>query len=158
MPHCQTCELLKRRDTGNAPLWDGIYRTQYWDVVHSYNTALPGWLVLVARRHVASIADLTEGEAIELGQLIRRLSIILQEVMGCVKTYVVQFAEHPEHPHVHFHIIPRMANQPEDYKGHNIFRYLGVPEEERVSETVMNQIALQVQHRLLEIQPTQNKS
>src|SRR5690349_2890677 len=57
--HCHTCDLLKRRDEGNAPLWDCIYRTPYWDVVHSYNTALPGWLVLVARRHIAAIAELT---------------------------------------------------------------------------------------------------
>jgi hypothetical protein len=52
---CKTCELIARRDAGNAPLWDSIHRTQYWDVAHSYNTALPAWLVLVVRRHIEAI-------------------------------------------------------------------------------------------------------
>jgi hypothetical protein len=46
---CQTCELIRRRDAGAAPLWDSIYRTPYWDVAHAFNTALPGWVVIVAR-------------------------------------------------------------------------------------------------------------
>jgi diadenosine tetraphosphate (Ap4A) HIT family hydrolase len=138
---CYTCELLARRDSGEAPLWDNIYRAPYWDVVHSFNTALPGWLVLVARRHIESIAELTEDEAAELGVLLRRVSTAVQEVTGCVKTYAIQFAEHPEHPHVHFHVIPRMADQPDERRSTKIFGYLGVSEEERVSEDEMNKIA-----------------
>ncbi len=39
-----TCELIERRNVSEAPLWDSIQRTQFWDIVHSYNTALPvGW-------------------------------------------------------------------------------------------------------------------
>jgi diadenosine tetraphosphate (Ap4A) HIT family hydrolase len=141
MPTCMTCELIARRDAGNAPLWDSIQRTACWDVVHSYDTALPGWLVLVARRHITAVAELTEIEAVELGQLIRRTSAALEEVTGCVKTYVIQFAEGKEHPHVHFHIIPRMVDQPQDRHSTQIFKYLGVPENERVSPEVMNNIA-----------------
>jgi diadenosine tetraphosphate (Ap4A) HIT family hydrolase len=144
MKACRTCELIARRNSGAAPLWDCIYQTPSWDVVHSYDTALPGWLVLVARRHIASLDELTDAEAIELGRLIRRTSVTLKEVTGCIKTYVIQFAESPDHPHVHFHIIPRMADQPEERNGPLIFRYLGVPEEERVSEDVMNAIAAKV--------------
>jgi diadenosine tetraphosphate (Ap4A) HIT family hydrolase len=73
---------------------------------------------------------LTDAEAIELGQLIRRTSVALKEVTGCVKTYVIQFAERADHQHVHFHIIPRMADQPENRHSTQIFGYLGVPEEE----------------------------
>ncbi len=137
--------MIARRDAGTAPPWDCIYRTPLWDVVHSYNTAMPGWLVLVVRRHVGAIAELTDAEAIELGRLIHRVSAALKEVTGCVKTYVVQFAEALEHPHVHFHIIPRMADQPEDRRSMKIFEYLGVPEEERVREKAMNEIAFKVQ-------------
>jgi diadenosine tetraphosphate (Ap4A) HIT family hydrolase len=147
--HCRTCELITKRDAGTAPLWDCIQRTQYWDVVHSYNTALPGWLVLVARRHMAAIDEMTEDEAVELGRLIRQVSLALKEVTGCAKTYVMQYAEHPDHPHVHFHIVPRMPDQPEERKGQNIFGYLGVPENERVSEERMNEIAAAVRRFLL---------
>jgi diadenosine tetraphosphate (Ap4A) HIT family hydrolase len=147
--HCQTCELIARRDAGIAPLWDCIYRTPYWDVVHSYNTALPGWLVLVVRRHIEAVDELTDEEAAELGILLRRVSLALKEITGCLKTYVIQFAEAAEHPHVHFHVIPRMADQPEDRRSTKIFGYLGVPEEERVSETTMNMIAARVRGMLL---------
>ena len=138
---CKTCELIARRDTGTAPVWDNILRTPYWDVVHSYNTSLPGWLVLVARRHVAAIDELTDEESAELGVLLRRSSVALREVTGCVKTYVMQFAEAEGHNHVHFHIVPRMANQPDDRRSTKIFGYLGVSEEERVAEERMNEIA-----------------
>ncbi len=151
MNRCYTCELIKRRDAGNAPLWDCIYRTEYWDVAHSYNTALLGWLGLVLRRHITAIDEMTEDEAVELGRLIRRVSVILKALTGCTKTYVVQFAEHVEHPHVHFHIVPRMIDLPEDRRGPNVFKYLGVPEEERVSEAAMNQIASEVRRCLTEI-------
>ena len=144
MSRCKTCELTSQRDLGKAPLWDCICRTRYWDVVHSYNTALAGWLVLVARRHIEAIADLTPDEAVECGLLLRQVSMALKEVTHCAKTYVIQFAEHPNHPHVHFHIVPRMANQPEDRRSTNVFAYLGVDEAERVGETVMNEIGQQV--------------
>jgi diadenosine tetraphosphate (Ap4A) HIT family hydrolase len=151
METCKTCELIARRDAGIAPLWDSIHRTAHWDVVHSYNTALPGWLVLVTKRHITAVDAMTEAEAIELGQLIRRTSIALKEVTGCIKTYVIQFAEQAEHPHVHFHIIPRMADQPENRHSTQVFGYLGAPEEERVREEVMNEIAAKVRERLISI-------
>lgn len=144
MKICKTCELIARRNQGNAPLWDCIYRTQLWDVAHCYETALPGWLVLVARRHIASLAELTDEEAIELGQLIHNVSFALKEITGCVKTYVLQFAESPEHQHVHFHIVPRMVDLPEDHRATQIFKYLSVPENERVSQGEMNSIAVKV--------------
>jgi len=149
MKQCKTCELVNRRDAGDAPLWDCIQRAQFWDVVHSYNTALPGWLVLVVRRHIEAIDELTDDEAIELGRLIRRASIALREVTGCIKTYVIQFAEHEDHPHVHFHIVPRMEDQPEDRRSVRVFEYLNVPDDERVSEERMNEISARIQSILL---------
>ena len=62
---CLTCDLVRRRDRGEAPPWDNIVRTAHWDIVHDYNTSLPGWLVLVARRHVAAIDELSDEEAAE---------------------------------------------------------------------------------------------
>ena len=138
---CHTCQLIAARDAGDAPPWDSIHRTPHWDVVHGFHTSLPGWLVLVARRHVAAIDELTDEESAELGVLLRRSSVALREVTGCVKTYVMQFAEAEGHNHVHFHIVPRMANQPDDRRSTKIFGYLGVSEEERVAEERMNEIA-----------------
>jgi diadenosine tetraphosphate (Ap4A) HIT family hydrolase len=151
MTDCKTCELISRRDANHAPLWDCIYRTPLWDVVHNYQTALPGWLVLVARRHLGSIDELTHEESVELGNLLRQVSLALKEITGCVKTYVIQFAEMAEHQHVHFHIVPRMADLPEDRRGTNIFTYSGVPDEQRVSEEMMNDIASKAQKILISL-------
>jgi len=120
-------------------------------VAHCYETALPGWLILIVRRHIESLDELTDSEAVELGRLITNISSALKEVTGCVKTYVLQFAESPQHPHVHFHIIPRMADLPENRRSIQIFRLLGVPEEERVGPDVMNSIALKVRKKLLAV-------
>ncbi|MBX3081316.1 MAG: HIT family protein [Anaerolineae bacterium] len=149
MTECVTCELIARRDAGNAPLWDSIHRTAYWDVVHSFNTSLLGWLVLVSRRHIAAVDEMTEAEAIELGKLIRQVSIILKNEVGCAKTYVVQFAEAEGHPHVHFHIIPRMPDQADEFRGPRIFQQLGVPDDARVGEVAMNDLAERIRRNLV---------
>jgi diadenosine tetraphosphate (Ap4A) HIT family hydrolase len=146
---CITCELVARRDDGTAPLWDCIQRTQFWDIVHCNAATIPGWLVVVARRHIEAIDELTRDEALELGVLLQQVSLALKQVIKCTKTYVVQFAEAEGHHHVHFHVIPRMANLPEERRGTKIFEYLGVSEDERVSEKRMNEIAVKIQRILL---------
>jgi len=145
---CRTCEWVARRDRGEAPVWDQILRAVHWDVVHCWPTAHEGWLVVVARVHRDSIAELSEEEASELGPLLRRTSQALTEVHGAVKTYVAQFAEHPLHPHVHFHVIPRAADHPESLMGPRIFDRLG-DEETAVAEERMTEIAHAVRAFLL---------
>ena len=148
MIDCHTCALTAQRDKGEAPLWDNIFRAQYWDVVHSYNTGLPGWLVLVARRHIAAIDEMSEAEAAELGSLLRQVSLSLKQVTGCLKTYVMQFAEHPRHPHVHFHVVPRLKDQPDSHRGPKIMNYLEVAEDEYVDEATMNALGEQIRQTL----------
>lgn len=100
-----------------------------------------GWIVLVVRRHVAAIADLTDDEAAALGPLVRNVSRALHEHVGCQKTYVIQFAEHPQHRHVHVHVVPRPEGLTEDEVGPGIFKFLGVDEADRISEADMNALA-----------------
>jgi diadenosine tetraphosphate (Ap4A) HIT family hydrolase len=97
--------------------------------------------VLVLRRHVATLAEMTDEEAGELGPLVKLVSRTLAEVVGCAKTYVAQFAEDPLHRHVHFHVIPRAPDQLEEFRGPGVFAALGVPEERCVPEERMNVIA-----------------
>jgi len=148
MAACRTCELIQRRDDGAAPPWDLIVRTPSWDIVHAFGTSVEGWLVLVLRRHLTALADLDEVEAAELGPLIRSTSIALRDALGCVKTYVAQFAEHEQHPHVHVHVIARMPDQPDDMQGPRIFTRAGVADEDAVPEARMNEIALAVREHL----------
>lgn len=98
--------------------------TGHWRVAHAFNSTLPGWLVLVPRRHVTAFADLDPSAAAELGPLIRDLSLALREVTGCVKTYVMQFAEAEGFGHLHVHLVPRAADLPVDRRGPQVFGYL----------------------------------
>jgi diadenosine tetraphosphate (Ap4A) HIT family hydrolase len=152
MSDCHTCELVERRDAGEAPPWDAIVRYRNWDVVHAFGTSLDGWLVLVVRRHVAAVADLTDDEAAELGPLVKAVSVALAAAVGCEKTYVVQFAEAERHRHVHVHVIPRQPDQAPELKGPRIFNCLGVPEDEAVPVERMDEVARAVR-RLLDARP-----
>jgi diadenosine tetraphosphate (Ap4A) HIT family hydrolase len=148
MTACMTCDLTARRHQG--PLCENIYEDEHWRVAHAFNTSLPGWLVVIAKRHVASFAELKEEEAASFGPLLHRVSRALREVTGAVKTYTILFAEHPDHPHVHFHVVPRMADMPADKRGRRAFDYLDVPETETVPLETRNALAARLQPLLQE--------
>jgi len=132
----------------DLPVRERIVHTEHWRVAHAFNTGLPGWLVVVPTVHVIAIADLTDAAAAELGPLLRDVSAALHEVVGCVKTYVIQLAEAEGFSHVHFHVIPRLADQPAELRGPRIFAMLGLPPEECVTESEMDRIGLELQQRL----------
>jgi diadenosine tetraphosphate (Ap4A) HIT family hydrolase len=124
----------------SQPLRERIVVDEHWRVAHVFDTALPGWLVLLPLRHVTTIAELTPPEAASLGTWQVRLSQALQQVTGCVKTYVVQFAD-PRFPHVHFHIVPRGYDISAAEAGPGVFSLLGVTESRRVPAATMDSIA-----------------
>jgi len=130
-PDCYACG--KEAQFNELPPRECVVFDQYWRVAHDFNTAVPGWLVLLPRRHVTAVHDLTDTEAAALGVWQVELSRALRSVTGCVKTYVVQFAEAESFAHVHFHIVPRMADLPPERRGPGIFGLLRRPEHERVT-------------------------
>ena len=128
----------------SAPRRENVLRTEHWRVAHAFNTRLPGWLIIVASRHVTSLADLTAEAAGELGRLQWALSLALRDVVGCDKTYVMQFSEAEGFPHLHVHLVPRMPDLSEGLKGPEIFQLLGVPPEDRVSDQEMDRLSEEV--------------
>jgi diadenosine tetraphosphate (Ap4A) HIT family hydrolase len=67
---------------------------------------------------------MTAQEADALGRLIRDASVALKRTTHCEKTYVMMFAEAEGFSHVHFHLVPRMSDLPEEREGPRIFAYL----------------------------------
>jgi diadenosine tetraphosphate (Ap4A) HIT family hydrolase len=132
----------------SAPPWERIAGDEYWRVAHAFNTAVPGWLVLIPRRHVTALAELTAAEAATLGSWQVQLSLALGRALGCQKTYVAQFAEADGFAHVHFHIVPRLPDLAGDLRGPRIFRLLGVPDEEQVGDDEMNRLATELAAQL----------
>jgi diadenosine tetraphosphate (Ap4A) HIT family hydrolase len=134
VPGCYACDQLA---ADPPPPREDVLSTDHWRVAHAFNSTLPGWLVLLPTRHLTSFAQLTTEAADELGGLLRGLSAALEIVTGCVKTYLMQFSEAEGFSHVHLHLVPRMADQPEDARGPRVFGYLTenrdqwIPEAER---------------------------
>lgn len=108
----------------DAPFRERFIRGAGWRVAHDFNSSLDGWLILAPLRHVHSLDELSPEESTALGELLRKSSVALKSVTGCVKTYVMLFAEADGFAHLHVHVVPRMADQPEDRRGPDVFGYL----------------------------------
>lgn len=146
MTACYTCDQETRLDA--LPPRECIAHDRHWRAAHSFDTALPGWLVLVPRRHVTTIAELTDAEAATLGSWQHRLSRALHAVTGCAKTYVAQFAEAEGHAHVHFHVVARMGDLPVELRGPRVFGLLGRADAERVAGARMDELAVLLRQQL----------
>jgi diadenosine tetraphosphate (Ap4A) HIT family hydrolase len=143
---CFVCRNNEKFD--ELPPRERIAADPHWRVAHAFNSTLPGWLVLVPRRHVTAIADLTDAEAAALGTWQVRLSRALREVTGCLKTYLMQFSEQEGFGHVHFHLVPRMADIPDDRRGPGVFQYLARPPAQGLDENQRDEVAAALQARL----------
>ena len=138
---CHVCELNAQGDS--LPLRERLYVDRHWRIAHGWSS-LPGWLIVAARRHVESLHELEPEEAEPLGGLLRAASVALQEIVGCEKTYVMLFAEHPRYPHVHFHVVPRMAWFGELERSAAAFRFLNMPEDEQVPAPERDRLAAEI--------------
>jgi diadenosine tetraphosphate (Ap4A) HIT family hydrolase len=120
-PGCYSCD---QQAAGALPPREDVVHTDHWRVAHSFDSTLPGWLVLLPTRHVTSFSQLSPGAADELGGLVRRLSVALERVTGCVKTYLMQFSEREGYSHLHLHLVPRGPDHPAEARGPRVFAYL----------------------------------
>jgi diadenosine tetraphosphate (Ap4A) HIT family hydrolase len=122
-PSCLACRA-NRRELELSP-WSPLVETEHWIVWHADRTSIPGWLVVSAARHRRALHDLSLAEFAELGELLPRLTAALHAVLGSEKEYVAMFAEAAGFEHVHFHVVPRSADWPQELRGPEVFRALG---------------------------------
>lgn len=145
LPGCYPCD---QQAAGALPPRDAVVSTEHWRVAHAFNSTLPGWLVVLPTRHLTSFAELTPAAADELGGLVRRLARALEQVTGCPKTYLMQFSEAEGFAHLHLHLVPRMADQPQEARGPGVFTYLVDDETRWLPEPERDAIALSVRDAL----------
>jgi diadenosine tetraphosphate (Ap4A) HIT family hydrolase len=138
---CFSCSESARPD---LPTRDKVYLSPQWRVAHAFGTQLPGWLVVLPRRHVTVLDELTFAEQTELGPLLTTVTAALRETTHCSKTYVSLFAEAEGFEHIHFHVIPRMADLDPAFRGPAVFALLGGNTDDQVPEQVRDQIASQL--------------
>jgi diadenosine tetraphosphate (Ap4A) HIT family hydrolase len=145
---CLSCANSRSLDANgqslDMPPRERIYAGPRWRVAHAFGTALPGWLVVMPRRHVIALDELTTAEAEELGPLLRAVALALREVTGCQKTYVALFAEAEGFAHAHFHVIPRDTSLDPDLRGPRVFSLLGKDPAQSVPDRAMDEIAIRV--------------
>lgn len=122
---CYTCD--REAEFDQLPPRERIGHDSLWRVCHATGSDLLGWLVLVPRRHVMEVADLTDEEAAALGGWQVRLARALARELGTPKTYIMELGELPGF-HLHFHVVPRPVDLHPDLRGPKIFSYLGRPE------------------------------
>jgi diadenosine tetraphosphate (Ap4A) HIT family hydrolase len=115
-----------------------------WRVAHAIGPALLGWLVALPRRHVLSLAELSDVETAALGPLLRDVTRALQAVLDCRKTYVALFAESPGFAHLHFHVLPRMVDWADDQLGPAAILQFGSAAGHPVPESDMDALALRL--------------
>lgn len=139
---CYPCGITALAD--EAPPRERVVVEAGWRAALAFNSMLPGWLVLVPLRHVTALHELTAHEAEELGLLLRRASLALQETTGCEKTYVMLFAEAEGFGHLHVHVVPRMADLPLEARGPRVFAYMSEDEADWIPEGDRDELALRL--------------
>ncbi len=132
------------------PPRDCIVHDKHWRVAHAFGSALAGWLVIVSRRHITSLSEMTAPEAETLGFNIRKVSAALESVTGAQKCYVIFLAESPGFQHVHVHIIPRLPDAPPDRVGIGAMQYLAEPQGDWVSADEMDRISAAVRQHIMQ--------
>jgi diadenosine tetraphosphate (Ap4A) HIT family hydrolase len=97
-----------------------IYEDALWHLRHDdAPSAVPGWLMLIARRHVGGPAHFDDDEARSLGPILRRVSRLLEEETGALRIYTAALGE--SSPHFHAHLVPRYAEMPRGAKAWAVF-------------------------------------
>lgn len=68
-----------------------------------------GHCVVVSRRHVKSVSELTEKESTDMSQLISKVAKVLEDELKAEKTYIISIGDMVEH--FHYHLIPKLEGQ-----------------------------------------------
>ena len=82
-----------------------LHETSHWTVNHHLASALPGYLMLGAKAHVNSLAQLPASALAELGGLMAEIQSILETQLNPKWLYISRFGHDPRYP-IHFHFIP----------------------------------------------------
>ena len=113
MGDCLACDLT----SGEAELPGGmIVETPGWRVEHCVGPLGIGTLVVKPKRHVTAIADLSGGEAGEMGPLLWRAASVVGALTSASQVYVCLWSHGPVH--VHFVVQPELREALAEFEAH----------------------------------------
>ena len=97
------CGICARRSQDEARGF--VYEDEHWYAQPPARQAVPGQLMLVAKRHFLDASDMERDEAQSLGGVLGRLTRAIKTGLGAERVYVVTVVERT--PHWHTWLIPR---------------------------------------------------
>jgi diadenosine tetraphosphate (Ap4A) HIT family hydrolase len=98
------CELCNR--TGGELLW----QDERCRVVHVSEPGYPGFCRVIWRSHVKEMTDLSEDDRMHLMEVVFALESVLREQLEPAKINLASLGNLV--PHLHWHVIPRFADDP----------------------------------------------
>jgi diadenosine tetraphosphate (Ap4A) HIT family hydrolase len=115
--NCAICSKLA--PGAPAPLFEN----ELWHVVAMDQPCpVPGWVMLISKRHLPGPAAFDDREAESFGPTFRHLQRVLLEVSGALRVYSAAMGE--SSPHFHCHLVPRYAEMPKEARGWAVFDLL----------------------------------
>jgi diadenosine tetraphosphate (Ap4A) HIT family hydrolase len=146
---CLTClSLSGEQRISPAPF---IFEGKFWMVDHAYPTTQSGWLVILPKRHIEALHELTRGEFQELAEIEYKLVQVMHSDSSVQKEYMMCFAEGEGFHHVHIHVVPRAFDLPAKLRGPRIFTLLMVDEEHAIPAQTVKEFCEDFTRKLQEI-------
>lgn len=115
---CTICdEVAGRLSAPGGPIYDdGLWLVSH----HAGAYTDPGELIVKARRHCESLAELTAAEAAALGPVLRAAAGAVDRTIRPERVYVASFGERVRH--VHFYVLPRTAALPAGHVFSDVYK------------------------------------
>lgn len=115
---CNVCAELAGRVAAPGGV---VFQDAWWQVAHHTGPWTdPGELIVKARRHVESVAELTDAESAVLGPILRAAVAAVQRVVRPERVYVASYGERVRH--VHFFLLPRTSSLPAGHILSDVYR------------------------------------
>ena len=102
-PTCLSCEVVAGQ---RGTLGGTIFETPRFHAHQDIAYPIPGLVIVAAKRHVKCLDELSEGEAIEFVQIVRRIRSQQRECLGIEHVYYF-YNEDTTH-HFHLWLVPRL--------------------------------------------------
>lgn len=94
---CLSCDLVNRK----IPVPGGsIFESKYFDAQQDFEIPIPGFVIVVSKRHIKSIDEFNEEESADFMSFMVKIRKAMRNVLGIECVYLIQ-EEDTEH---HFHV------------------------------------------------------
>jgi diadenosine tetraphosphate (Ap4A) HIT family hydrolase len=111
---CGICKKLASSEPAS------VFENDLWHVRPiDAPSGVPGWMMMVARRHVPGPAHFDAREIASFGPTWCHLQRVLLEVTGALRIYTAALGE--SSAHFHGHLVPRYEHMPKNAKGWAVF-------------------------------------